>query len=188
VAADLTLLGFAGSLRRDSWNRSLLSAFVRHAPEGTTISSYPLGDIPLYNADYDGDRRPEVVRAMASAATSADGLLFVTPEYNWGVPAVTKNVIDWLSRPMREGPIWNKPMAIATIGPGPGGGRHMLGHLIETLGVLSPNLFPAPLALAGVSDQLLTLDGTIVDADLGRRVEEWLIDVCSHVRATAASS
>jgi len=182
VSTELTVLGFAGSLRRDSWNRALLRALTDRAPEGMTIVSHPLEGIPLYNADEDVDGGPVPVRTVREEAGRADALLFVTPEYNWGVPAVTKNLIDWLSRPFGEGPIWNKPMAMAWAGPGRGGGQHALAHLGETLGVLSPALFAEPLSVAYVN-KVITLDGEILDGELMTRVESWLVEVGSHVRA-----
>jgi len=185
VSTELTVLGFAGSLRRDSWNRALLRALTELAPELMTVVSHPLADLPMYNADDDVDGGPPPVRTVREAAAAADALLFVTPEYNWGVPAVTKNLIDWLSRPFGQGPIWNKPMAMACAGPGRGGGEHVLAHLGESLGVLSPALYPEPLAVAGVNE-VLTLDGEILDRELAARVVSWLVDIGDHVRAGAS--
>ena len=91
----LKVVGFAGSLRRASLNKMLLGEAIRVAPEGMSIEELDIRDVPLYNGDIDGEGAPQPVLDVKQAIADADGLLIVTPEYNWGVPAVTKNVIDW---------------------------------------------------------------------------------------------
>jgi chromate reductase, NAD(P)H dehydrogenase (quinone) len=92
------ILGFAGSLRKASLNRALLRAAQERAPEGMTIEAFDLIDIPLFNADVEAQGDPPAVAAFKDAIRAADGVLMVTPEYNHGVPAVTKNAVDWASR------------------------------------------------------------------------------------------
>jgi chromate reductase, NAD(P)H dehydrogenase (quinone) len=95
---DVRILAFAGSLRKASYNRALLRAAQQRAPEGMTIEAFDLVDIPLYNADVEAQGDPPAVAAFKEAIRAADGVLMVTPEYNHGVPAVTKNAVDWASR------------------------------------------------------------------------------------------
>jgi chromate reductase, NAD(P)H dehydrogenase (quinone) len=92
------ILGFAGSLRKASYNRALLRAAQERAPEGMTIEAFDLIDIPLFNADVEAQGDPPAVAAFKDAIRAADGVLMVTPEYNHGVPAVAKNAVDWASR------------------------------------------------------------------------------------------
>jgi chromate reductase, NAD(P)H dehydrogenase (quinone) len=92
--------GIAGSLRRSSYNRSLLRAAVELAPEGMSIAIFDrVGEIPLYNADVEAVEDPEAVPAPKDAIREADALLIATPEYNYGIPGVLKSAIDWASRP-----------------------------------------------------------------------------------------
>jgi chromate reductase len=120
----MKVLGIAGSLRVGSLNRSLLRAAQELTPPGMEITVFDLAPIPLYNADVEAKGDPEPVTALKAAIRQADALLFVTPEYNFGVPGVLKNAVDWASRPPRDSALKGKPAAImgATLGTG-GTGR-----------------------------------------------------------------
>jgi len=123
VADDRTalrVLGIAGSLRAGSFNRALLRAAQELAPEGMDIRAFDIAPIPLYNGDVEAQGDPEPVAALKTAIREVDALLIVTPEYNYGVPGVLKNAIDWASRPPAKTPLRGKPAAImgATIGQG----------------------------------------------------------------------
>ena len=108
------MLGLCGSLRAQSWNLKLLRAAAAVAPARMTLSIYDgLGALPHYNADIDepgksgGD-----VEALRREIVQSDGILIVTPEYNFSIPGVLKNAIDWASRPSRASALWEKPAAI----------------------------------------------------------------------------
>ncbi|HET6229530.1 MAG TPA: NAD(P)H-dependent oxidoreductase [Longimicrobiaceae bacterium] len=116
---QLRVLGIAGSLRRESYNRRLLAAAAELAPETMRIDPFDLSAIPLYNGDLDNDEaRPEPVRALKDAITAADAVLFVTPEYNHTVPGVLQNAIDWASRPGGKSPLAGKPVGMMGASPG----------------------------------------------------------------------
>ena len=106
-------MGIAGSLRRGSYNRSLLDAARALAPASLTIIPFQLDEIPLYNADYDAAHLlpPEVAR-LKQMVSETDGLLIATPEYNQSVPGVLQNAIDWASRPGLKSPLAGKPVAM----------------------------------------------------------------------------
>ncbi len=108
----LEIVGFAGSLRRGSYNRALLRAAIREAPPSMRIEEFDISDIPLYNADVEEEGAPEAVVRFKEAVGRADGLLIATPEYNHAVPAATKNVIDWASRPASSSVLINKPVGV----------------------------------------------------------------------------
>lgn len=117
------VLGIAGSLRAGSYNRALLRAAIELAPEGMSISAFDrIGDLPHYNADVDGGdsaaKELEPVHALRDAIRAADALLIVTPEYNYGIPGVLKNAIDWASRPAATSALKGIPAGImgASIG------------------------------------------------------------------------
>src|SRR3954470_14668929 len=109
----MRVMGIAGSLRRGSYNRSLLEAARVLAPPTMTVVPFPLDEIPLYNADFDADhlRPPEVARLKQTVA-DADAVLIATPEYNHSVPGVLQNAIDWISRPAARSVLVGKPVAI----------------------------------------------------------------------------
>ena len=113
----IRILCIAGSLRRESYNRSTLRAATELAPEGATIEIFELDGIPGFNQDEE-QNPPEKVAEFKRKIREADAILFVTPEYNYSVPGVLKNAIDWASRPYGDS-AWNgKPAAImgASIG------------------------------------------------------------------------
>ena len=119
-----TILGITGSLRRGSYNTSLLRAAKALAPEGTTLDIASLHGIPLYDGDLEAESGiPEAVRALKARVAAADGLLLATPEYNGSIPGVFKNAIDWLSRPGADiaRVFGGRPVAIMGATPGPGG-------------------------------------------------------------------
>jgi chromate reductase len=118
----IKVLGIAGSLRRDSYNKALLRAAQQLAPAEMTIDTYEdLGSIPPYNGDVESEAFPEVVNEFKQRIRAADGILIVTPEYNYGLPGVLKNAIDWASRPYGDSAWEGKPLAIMGASPGQGG-------------------------------------------------------------------
>ncbi len=120
---SLTILGIAGSLRAKSYNRALLRAAHELKPPGMEIQDAEIGAIPLYDADLEAAGVPEPVATLKAAIRASDGLLFATPEYNYGVPGVLKNAIDWASRaaPGEKGCLAGKAAGIIGASPGPSG-------------------------------------------------------------------
>ncbi len=107
------VLGIAGSLRLGSLNRALLRAAAELAPAGMEVHLFEgLADIPLFNEDVEVQGDPAPVDTFKAAIQEADALLIATPEYNYGVPGVLKNAIDWASRPAGKSPLNRKPAAI----------------------------------------------------------------------------
>ena len=119
---SIRVAGIAGSLREGSLNKALLRAAVELAPAGMEIKTYTgLGDIPPYNDDVFAKGDPEAVAVLKAAISEADAMLISTPEYNYGVPGVLKNAIDWASRPSGKCVLNRKPAAIMACSPGLGG-------------------------------------------------------------------
>ena len=108
----MKILAIPGSLRDGSYNRLLIHAAEELAPEGVEIQTFEIDDLPLYNQDEDTSDEPEPVAALRQQIREADGLLLSTPEYNYSVPGVLKNAIDWASRPYGNAPLTGKPVAI----------------------------------------------------------------------------
>jgi chromate reductase len=119
----MNILAFSGSLRAASFNTALARAAVELAPAGMTVELYDgLRAIPPYDGDVDGDAPPQSVLDLRARIAAADGLLICSPEYNYGVPGVLKNAIDWASRPAPDSSLRNKPIALASAAPGAFGG------------------------------------------------------------------
>jgi chromate reductase len=117
---ELSILAISGSLRAKSLNTALLRAARKHAPDGVAITLYEgLAEIPGYNGDLDNEQDlPASVAELRAAITAADGLLIATPEYNFSVPGVLKNALDWASRPYTGSSLTHKDVAIVGASPG----------------------------------------------------------------------
>src|ERR1041385_5026992 len=99
MTTEVRVLGISGSLRKASYNTSLLHAAAEMLPEGMTLDIADLSQIPLYNSDLEEINTPHAVKDFKAAMTAADALLIATPEYNVSIPGVLKNAIDWASHP-----------------------------------------------------------------------------------------
>src|SRR5437870_372013 len=134
------VLGFAGSLRAHSLNRALLRAAIELTPEGLGIEAFDLGPLPLYDSDVEAAGLPEPVQTFRRRIAAADALLLVTPEYNYSVPGVLKNAIDWASRPYGDSAWSGKPAAIMGASVGTIGTARAQYHLRQIMVFL--NMFP----------------------------------------------
>ncbi len=113
----LEFLGISGSLRAGSFNTACLRAAAALAPDGMTITLADIGDVPLYNDDVRATGIPASVEALRRRIAAADGVVIATPEYNYSVPGVLKNAIDWISRTEPQ-PFAKKPVGIIGASPG----------------------------------------------------------------------
>jgi chromate reductase len=140
----LQFVTLLGSLRRGSYHAALARALPGIAPDGTSISSLgSIGDIPHYDADLQAEGFPAAVLAMGAAIKASDGVIIVTPEYNYSVPGVLKNALDWLSR-LPDTPLAGKPMVIQTGSPGLIGGARCQYHLRQILVFLDAYVLNKP--------------------------------------------
>lgn len=122
------VVAICGSLRKASVNRALVRSLPALAPDGMEIVEAPSIDLPLYNFDIQSAGFPDSVTALAEAVRGAVGVVIVTPEYNYSVPAPLKNAIDWLSRVPNQ-PFQNKPITLMSAAPGILGGARAQYHL-----------------------------------------------------------
>jgi chromate reductase, NAD(P)H dehydrogenase (quinone) len=126
--ADKTynVISICGSLRKGSFNRMLMNSLPALAPSGMTIKEAPpFTEFPLYNFDIQTSSGfPAPVNALVDAIRAADGVIFVTPEYNFSLPGALKNAIDWVSRVQNQ-PFAGKAIAIQSASPGPVGGARV---------------------------------------------------------------
>src|SRR5437660_290382 len=116
MAHELSVLALSGSLREKSYNTALLREAQRLTPAGMTITLASIRDFPLYDADLEARAFPQAVKEVSAAIAQADALLIATPEYNFSMPGVLKNAIDWLSRPPLDKVLIGKPVAIVGAG------------------------------------------------------------------------
>ena len=160
-----TLLAFSGSLRAASFNSRVIRALPGLAPAGVDIVQFDVTDLPFYNQDLDGETVPEVVAALRAAVAEADGVVIASPEYNHSYSAVAKNIVDWASRPMMQGPILGKKSMVIAVGPGPGGGKHCLEELGKLLTLLGGTVV-ASVGAAKVHEKFAPESDVIIDAEL----------------------
>lgn len=140
----LRLVGFAGSLRRDSYNRALLLAAQQAAPAAMMIDLIEIGQLPFYNADVEKQGDPVAVAEFKAALEAADGLLIATPEYNDGIPGVLTNAIDWASRLPGRAPLAEKPVAVMGASPSQIGTARAQLHLRQLLNHTHARTLPPP--------------------------------------------
>jgi chromate reductase, NAD(P)H dehydrogenase (quinone) len=138
------IVAFAGSLRRDSFNRALISAAQELAPEGMSIEPIQIGDLPFYNADVEAQGDPAAVARFKASLWETDGILIATPEYNDGIPGVLTTAIDWGSRLPGQSPLAGKPVAIMGASPSQIGTARAQLHLRQLLGHVQARVLPPP--------------------------------------------
>ena len=135
----INIVGFTGSLRRNSYNKAALNAAKELLPAGANLEILDLASIPFFNEDVEAEGIPEVVAQFKSKLAAADAILISTPEYNYSIPPVLKNALDWASRG-GEFPLNGKPLAIMSASPSLFGGARVQYHLRQVCVVL--NLMP----------------------------------------------
>jgi chromate reductase len=139
MSGRISILGFAGSLRKGSYNRALLRAALELVPENAVIEVFELDDIPPFIQDLESTP-PERVKEFKQKIKAADALLIATPEYNFSVPGVLKNAIDWASRPPGDSAFDGKPVAMMSASTGRLGGARAQYHLRQSFVTL--NMYP----------------------------------------------
>ena len=139
MADTLKILGIAGSLRKESYNKWALKAAQALAPEGTKVDIFDIGKIPLFNQDDEQKPNPDLAE-FKKQIRAADAILFVTPEYNYSIPGVLKNAIDAASRPYGDSAWSGKPVAIMGASVGNFGTARAQYHLRQTFVFL--NMYP----------------------------------------------
>ncbi|MGP4132293.1 NAD(P)H-dependent oxidoreductase [Pantoea tagorei] len=150
---EINLVTLTGSLREHSSNRAIAHTLPELAPPGVNVSHLDsIGNVPHYNADIQEKGFPEVVTKMAREIAQADGLIIVTPEYNYSIPGVLKNTLDWLSRVSPQ-PLASKPVLIQSASPGTIGGARAQYHLRQILVFFDARVLNKPEAMIGQVNQ-----------------------------------
>jgi chromate reductase, NAD(P)H dehydrogenase (quinone) len=169
---EISILGFAGSLRSASYNRGLIRAASEAALPGLTVQMFELAEIPLYNQDVEDSGEPAPVVAFKEAIRRADALLVATPEYNHGVPGVLKNALDWASRPRVTSPLKDKPVAVLGASPGRGSTARAQAQLRETFVFTGACVMPQPELLIDLAGSRFDHHGNVTDPELRESLVE----------------
>jgi chromate reductase, NAD(P)H dehydrogenase (quinone) len=171
----IRVAGIAGSLREGSLNKGLLRAAAELAPAGMEIQIYTrLGDIPPYNDDVFTKGDPEPVADMKTFIGDADALLIVSPEYNYGVPGVLKNAIDWASRPSGKCVLNRKPAALMGCSPGLGGTIRCQHALRQSFVFTETHVMSQPEIKIPSAAPLFDADSKLTDENTRQYVKKFL--------------
>ena len=181
----LNVVSICGSLRKGSYNRIVMSALPGLAPEGMQIrEAPPYSEFPLYNADIQNSTGfPAPVNTLADAVRAADGVIFVTAEYNFGIPGPLKNAIDWVSR-LKDQPFVGKPIALQSASPGPVGGARVQYDLRRTMVFLDALTLNKPeIFIGNCATRIDDKTGEIKDAQTKDLIKQQLAAFAKFIAA-----
>jgi len=181
----LNVVSICGSLRKGSYNRIVMSALPGLASEGMQIrEAPPYSEFPLYNADIQNSTGfPAPVNTLADAVRAADGVIFVTAEYNFGIPGPLKNAIDWVSR-LKDQPFVGKPIALQSASPGPVGGARVQYDLRRTMVFLDALTLNKPeIFIGNCATRIDDKTGEIKDAQTKDLIKQQLAAFAKFIAA-----
>lgn len=171
---DQHILGFAGSLRKQSYNKMLLNAAKKLAPELMQIDIFDLSKIPLFNQDEEVNL-PISVTEFKQKIRAADGILIATPEYNFSIPGVLKNAMDWASRPAGDNAFNDKPVAVMGATPYMLGSSRAQYHLRQTFVFLNMHPVNKPEIMVPYVADKFDVNGNLIDGATAERLKEFLV-------------
>jgi len=177
----INIIGFAGSLRSGSYNRALLRATLELLPGDANLEIFELDGIPPYNQDWDSSV-PEKVKEFKRKIKAADAILIVTPEYNYSVPGVLKNAIDWASRPYGDNSLESKPVAIMSASTGMLGGARAQYHLRQTFVFLNMQPVNRPEVMVNFAAQKFDEKGKLIDQKTQDLIKQLLDNLVSWTK------
>jgi chromate reductase len=158
------ILAIIGSLRRDSYNRMLFNAVAELLPDGVTIEEGEIASIPLYNDDLLAESgHPGSVRRLREQVAAADAVLFISPEYNYSIPGVLKNAIDWVSRPPVDQPFRGKPVAVMGAAGRAIGTARMQYHLRQVFVFIEASALTKPEVMVSFAAEKFDEHGRLTD-------------------------
>lgn len=165
------LLGISGSLRKGSFNTSLLNALKERLPEGATMEVFDIGTLPLYNQDQDAGM-PQAALDLKAKAKAADAIVFVTPEYNRSIPGVLKNAIDWASRPYGDNAWAGKPVFVMGATGGHVGTAVAQYALKQSLLYLDMRVMGQPEFFLGSAQEKFDGEGNLTDESTKQHIDK----------------
>jgi chromate reductase len=177
---------FVGSLRKESFSRKMARALIEAAPSALRLEIVEIGQLPLYNQDYDdGGQPPPQYTAFRDRLRAGDAVLFVTPEYNRSVPGVLKNAIDVGSRPYGKSAWEGKPGAIVSVSPGAIGGFGANHHLRQSLVFLNVPVMQQPEAYIGGASKLFDERGALTNDQTRTATQKFMQTFAAWIEANA---
>ncbi len=166
-STPIRLIGMSGSLRTGSYSNAVLATLREKFAGRAELRLYDLAPIPLYNQDFEGDKRPPAVKALLADIAAADGLVLCAPEFNHSIPGVLKNALDWASRPAFQSVMAYKHVAIMATARGPLGGARCLEHTRVALDSMLSRIALAREVIITAAESKIR-DGRLIDeASLG---------------------
>jgi len=175
------IFGFAGSLRKNSYNKALLRAAAELLPENTELEIFDLEGISLFNQDL-ALQPPTRVQEFKSRIKTADALVIATPEYNYSMPGVLKNAIDWASRPYDDNPFNNKPLAIIGASIGPIATARAQYHLRQSCVFLNMHLLNKPEVMVGYVQEKVDNSGKLTDEKTKKIIKIMLVNLVAWTK------
>lgn len=181
----MKILAICGSLRAGSLNRHLLRAAAALAPAGTEVELAELHGIPVFDEDLEKTGMPETVAALRARCDAADGLLFGTPEYNYGVPGGLKNAVDWLSRRVEGHQVFDgKPVALMGASMGMGGTIRAQLALRQSLQLLNAVTLPQPEVFVASAQTRFDPEGNLTDEATRKAVARLMAGFATWIART----
>lgn len=182
----VTIIGFAGSLRKNSYNKALLRAAMELLPKDAQLEILDLEGIPLFNQDL-VPKMPEEVKEFKAKIKAADAILIATPEHNYSVPSVLKNAIDWASRPYEDNSFDDKPVAIMSASIGMLGGARAQYHLRQVFVTLNMHCINRPEVFVAFANQKIDENGKVKDEPTREKIRELVESLVAWTRRLKAS-
>ena len=167
------ILGFVGSLRKGSYNKALMRAAVELAPEDAKIEVFNLEGIPPFNQDLER-QPPQIVKEFKAKIRNADAVLIASPEYNYSIPGVLKNAIDWASRPYGDNAFDGKPVALMSASIGGLGGARAQYHLRQSFVFLNMHPLNHPEVMMPFAADNVDAEGNVSNEQTKRLIRELL--------------
>lgn len=158
-----TILGISGSLRAGSFNTACLKAIEAHLSDSARLVYADIAAIPHYNGDVEAAGDPTAVTRFKQQIAQADAIVIATPEYNYSIPGVLKNAIDWASRPAYKSGFVGKPVGIVSASMAGTGGVRAQGHLKTILGGVLAHVLPMPDVQVAAAHRVVDDGGIITD-------------------------
>jgi chromate reductase len=171
MAKPIQILGFAGSLRKNSYNKALLRAAAELMPKDAVLETFDLEGIPPFNQDLE-TQPPEKVKDFKAKVKAADAILIVTPEYNYSIPGVLKNAIDWASRPYPDNAFNDKSVAMMGASTGMLGTARAQYHLRQCFVFLNMHTVNKPEVMVNYAQEKFDADGRLKDEKARKRIAE----------------
>ncbi|MBV8082219.1 MAG: NAD(P)H-dependent oxidoreductase [Candidatus Eremiobacteraeota bacterium] len=181
TAAPVTIAAFAGSLRKGSYNQMLLRNTPSLAPAGVTVAPIDISGIPLFNQDMEEPPPPPVAR-MREAIKAADALLIITPEYNWSMSGVTKNVVDWASRPPDDSCLNDKCVGLAGCSRGYFGTARAKIALLPCFVFTGMHVLDDPMVHVAHEENAFDETGLLTDERVKSDMQELLTNLAAFAR------